>query len=127
MTVGAGEILEGRVTGLTKFGAFVSLPGNQSGMVHISEISADYVNEISDHLSENQIVRVKVLGVDRSGRLSLSIKQTDKFANKSNRLDEWRPRQTANTDFEDMMSKFKQDSEEKISRLKKGGEPKRSH
>jgi S1 RNA binding domain protein len=128
MAVGTGDILEGRVTGLTKFGAFVSLPDNKSGMVHISEISADYVREVSDHLSENQIVKVKILSVDNNGRISLSIKQVaPKSANSKTRRDEWQPRRLESNDFEDMMSKFKKDSEEKISRMRKGGENKRGY
>ena len=52
MEFGVGSILEGKVTGITKFGAFVSLPGGRSGLVHISEIAYSYVNDISEHLSE---------------------------------------------------------------------------
>ncbi len=71
-----GSILEGKVTGITKFGAFVSLPGNRSGLVHISEIAYSYVNDVHDHLTEGQTVKVKVIGIDESNRINLSIKQT---------------------------------------------------
>ena len=70
-----GSILEGKVTGITKFGAFVSLPENRSGLVHISEIAYSYVNDIHDHLSEGQTVTVKVIGIDDNNRINLSMKQ----------------------------------------------------
>jgi S1 RNA binding domain protein len=75
MEFGVGSILEGKVTGITKFGAFVALPGNKSGLVHISEIAYSYVNDISEHLSEGQTVTVKVIGIDANNRINLSIKQ----------------------------------------------------
>lgn len=75
MEFGVGSILEGKVTGITKFGAFVSLPGNKSGLVHISEIAYSYVNDINEHLSEGQTVKVKVIGIDANNRINLSIKQ----------------------------------------------------
>ena len=70
-----GSILEGKVTGITKFGAFVSLPENRSGLVHISEIAYSYVSDISEHLKEGQAVTVKVIGIDANNRINLSIKQ----------------------------------------------------
>lgn len=63
------------MTGITKFGAFVSLPGGRSGLVHISEIAYSYVNDVKDHLTEGQEVKVKVIGVDESNRINLSIKK----------------------------------------------------
>ena len=64
MEFGVGSILDGKVTGITKFGAFVSLPEGRSGLVHISEIAYSYVNEVSDHLQGGQEVKVKVIGID---------------------------------------------------------------
>ncbi|MPM02758.1 Polyribonucleotide nucleotidyltransferase [bioreactor metagenome] len=75
MEFGVGSIQEGKVTGVTKFGAFVSLPGGRSGLVHISEIAYSYVNEVRDHLTEGQEVKVKVISIDESGRINLSIKK----------------------------------------------------
>ena len=63
------------MTGITKFGAFVSLPGGRSGLVHISEIAYSYVNDVKDHLTEGQEVKVKVIGIDDSNRINLSIKK----------------------------------------------------
>lgn len=75
MGIEVGSILDGKVTGITNFGAFVALPGNRSGLVHISEIAYSYVNDVHDHLSEGQEVKVKVIGVDANNRINLSIKQ----------------------------------------------------
>ena len=77
MEFGVGSVLEGKVTGITKFGAFVSLPEGKSGLVHISEIAYSYVNDVKDHLKEGQEVKVKVIGIDENGRINLSpIKKT---------------------------------------------------
>jgi S1 RNA binding domain protein len=70
-----GSVLDGKVTGITKFGAFVALPGGKSGLVHISEIAYSYVSEVSEHLHEGQDVKVKVIGIDPARRINLSIKQ----------------------------------------------------
>ena len=75
MEFGVGSIVEGKVTGITKFGAFVSLPGGRSGLVHISEIAYTYVNDVKDHLTEGQEVKVKVIGIDDNNRINLSIKK----------------------------------------------------
>ena len=74
MDLEIGSILTGKVTGITKFGAFVTVAPGKSGLVHISEISNTYVNDIRDHLTENQEVKVKVIGIDQNGRINLSIK-----------------------------------------------------
>ena len=109
MTFEVGTILEGKVTGITKFGAFVSLPEGRSGMVHISEIASSYVKEVTDHLSMGQQVRVIVLGEDERGRISLSIKKA---------VDQ-RPKEPPKQSFEDMLSKFMSDSGEKMSSMNK--------
>lgn len=75
MELGVGSILEGKVTGITKFGAFISLDNNKSGLVHISEIANSYVNDIHEHLQEGQTVKVKVIAIDDTGRINLSIKR----------------------------------------------------
>ena len=71
----AGQILEGKVKTITKFGAFISLPEGRSGLVHISEIAYTYVSEVRDFLTEGQEVKVQVLEVDDAGRINLSIKR----------------------------------------------------
>ena len=75
MELEVGSIVEGKVSGITKFGAFVTLPEGRSGLVHISEIAYTYVNDVKDHLQEGQEVKVKVIGVDEAGRINLSIKK----------------------------------------------------
>ena len=70
MGIEVGSILDGKVTGITKFGAFVSLPGNRSGLVHISEIAYSYVNDVHDLLCEGQDVKVKVIGIDDNNRIN---------------------------------------------------------
>ena len=131
MQLEVGAIVEGVVTGLTGFGAFVSLPDGKSGMVHISEVSTQYVKDIKDHLSEGQTVKVKVLSIGDDGKISLSIrKASDDFAEKSRKPKSgnrqpnvWQGQQKQTSgekmSFEDMMAKFKQESDEKMSAFKK--------
>ena len=145
MDLEVGMILEGKVTGITKFGAFVDLEDGKTGMVHISEVAPTFVNNISDHLKEGQTVKVKVLNIGEGGKISLSIKKAmaenkPQYSNnrrndsrstvqnrpsKPNISYEWQPKRSEPTDFEDMMSKFKQTSEEKISNLKRTNENRR--
>lgn len=75
MQLEVGKIYEGKVTGITKFGAFVELEKGTTGMVHISEIANTYVSEIKDHLTEGQTVKVKVLSLGEGGKIGLSIKK----------------------------------------------------
>ena len=77
MELGVGAVVDGKVTGITKFGAFVSLPDGRSGLVHISEIAYSYVNEVSDHLHEGPEVTVTVSGIDASPRINLSSKPVE--------------------------------------------------
>ena len=67
-----GAILEGKVTSITKFGAFVALEGGKSGLVHISEIANTYVNDVHDFLQEGQVVKVKLLAI-KEGKLDLEL------------------------------------------------------
>ncbi len=120
-----GSVLEGKVVTLTKFGAFVDIGEGKTGMVHISEVSNTYVEDINQHLKTGQEVKVKVLSVSDEGKISLSIKKA--------LAQEQRPqkRKAVYVDysgaskkkepmsFEDMLSKFKQSSDEKMSDLKK--------
>ena len=75
MAIEVGQIVEGVVTGITNFGAFISLPGNVTGLVHISEVADAYVKDIKDYLKEQDKVKVKVINVDPKGKIGLSIKQ----------------------------------------------------
>ena len=75
MGLAVGAILEGKVTGITKFGAFVALPEGKSGMVHISEVANSFVSDIKEFIKEGEIVRVKIINIDDAGRINLSIKR----------------------------------------------------
>lgn len=77
MQMEVGAVLEGRVTGITGFGAFVALPDGKSGLVHISEVAVTYVNDIHEFLSVGQTVKVRVLGISPEGKISLSIKRAE--------------------------------------------------
>ena len=134
MSLEVGTIVDGVVTGLTNFGAFVSLPDNKSGMVHISEVSTEYVKDIREHLTENQQVKVKILSIGEDGKISLSIRraseapkpQTRKPQKSNRQQNVWQGQPDKKSgvamSFEDMMAKFKQDSEEKMSALKKSSD-----
>jgi len=75
MGLEVGQVLEGKVSGITKFGAFISLSENKTGLVHISEIANTYVNDVREHLTEGQEVKVKVISIGDEGKVSLSIKK----------------------------------------------------
>ena len=75
MQLEVGAILEGKVTGITKFGAFIELQEGKTGMVHISEVAPTYVKAIRDYLTENQQGKVKVRSISDEGKISLSIKK----------------------------------------------------
>lgn len=133
MALEVGSILEGKVTGVKSFGAFVSLPDGSNGMVHISEVSNEYVQQLSDVLAEGQTVKVKVLSISPEGKIALSIKRASEQPRQPRRADPgrvWQPRtpsapQGAQS-FEDMMAQFKTRSEEKIADLKRATEGRRS-
>ena len=76
MELTVGQILEGKVKSITNFGAFVSLPENKTGMVHISEVANAYVSDIRQHLTEGQDVKVMVIGTE-NGKINLSIKRLE--------------------------------------------------
>lgn len=109
-----GTIVGGKVTSITKFGAFVLLDDGSSGMIHISEISDTYVKEVSDFLQVGQQVKVLVLEPNDKGKINLSIKKAIEkpAAEKSEAKTE------AKGDFENMLSKFMNDSNKKMNDLK---------
>lgn len=137
MQVELGMVLEGKVKGITSFGAFIDLGDGKSGMVHISEISSTYVKEVRDILTEGQSVKVKVINITDNGKIGLSIKRLEEGyqENKQPYLQKrkqknnigWKGlKKTAEPqNFEDMISKFKQSSEERMSDLKRVNESKR--
>ena len=130
MDITIGAVLQGKVTGITKFGAFVSLPENKTGLVHISEISHTYVNDVREHLEDGQEVSVKILSIEPGGRMNLSIK---KAAEPSGGKRQGRPGQgqrrpaapVGPLTFEDKLKLFMADSESKMSDLRQHGDRKR--
>ncbi len=85
MELTVGAVLEGKVKSITNFGAFIALPENKTGMVHISEIANAYVSDIRQHLTEGQDVKVVVIAIDPAGKINLSMKRLEP-----------KPQQTAN-------------------------------
>ena len=77
MALEVGEVFVGKVTGITKFGAFVAMPDGKNGLVHISEIANTYVNDINEFVKEGQVVKVRVIGIGDGGKVNLSMKQAE--------------------------------------------------
>jgi len=115
-----GAVFEGKVTGITRFGAFVALPTGGNGLVHISEIARGYVNDVRDCLTEGQVVKVRIIGLGEGGKVNLSIKRVDEPAPGAARPAP-HPRgpraQTppAELSFEDKLKHFMQDSDSRMS------------
>lgn len=120
MAIAIGSIVEGIVTGITNFGAFVELPDKTTGLVHISEVADAYVKDVKDYLKEQDKVKVKVINIDEKGKIGLSIKQ----ANPSYRSQS-RERRMPSVSFEDKLSKFLKESEERQLEFKRATESKR--
>ena len=126
-----GQTVEGIVTGITHFGAFVNLDGGQAGLIHISEIAYEYVRDVRDHVKLNERVRVKVLQVNpANGKFDLSLKQTREGP--AAVLPKWRRgkrdkilAEGADPVFEEKLSKFMKSSEERLLDVKRNLESKR--
>jgi S1 RNA binding domain protein len=120
MPVEIGQILVGRITGITKFGAFVELPGGDTGLVHISEVADSFVKDVNDYVKQDETVRIKVIGISQDGKISLSIRKAK---------DDYKEKRTTTQkdtmSFEDKLSKFLKDSEERLLDIKRNHEAKR--
>ena len=150
MSLEIGAIVEGEVTSITKFGAFVALPERKSGLVHISEVTNAFVKDVHDFLKEHDKVKVKILSIDPKGKIGLSIKQVavasseeasqEKTEGKFRPQGEDRPKRSFNSNpnprpqaakpmgpvtFEDKLSKFLKDSDDRMLDLKRNTESKR--
>ena len=144
MQFSVGQIVEGKITGITNFGVFVDLGEGKSGLVHISEVARSYVNDINEFVKVNDVVKMKILNISEDGKISLSIKKALESEAKEERREKrerrafspppkpdgsytWMPKKNEPASFEEMMSRFKQTSDEKFSDLKrKNPEAKRS-
>ena len=141
MELTVGAILEGKVKSITNFGAFVALPENMTGLVHISEVANSYVSDIRQHLTEGQDVKVMVLG-NEDGKVKLSIKRLqprqsrENAPRRENNFGSEKPRQsrpaapvapaapkTADQLFEEKLKQFMAESDSKISALKQYDHP----
>src|SRR4051794_36657954 len=133
MSIEVGSKLQGKVTGITKFGAFVQLPEGSTGLVHISEVADNYVKDINDHLTVGDEVEVKVLNVEKDGKIGLSIR---KAKDNPPPQTQYRPRPQRQGDsrqkggprgggqppvenFESKVARFLKDSEERMTTLKR--------
>ena len=156
MSIEVGSIVEGVVSGITNFGAFVNLPEGKVGLVHISEVADVYVNDVKEFLKEQDKVKVKILSVDEKGKIGLSIKKAQEkkpeepgqepknFERKSFENRSARPEggfnnaggdfrrsagnsryNSGNTSFEDKLSKFLKDSDERLTDLSRKTDSKR--
>ncbi|SDC70853.1 S1 domain-containing RNA-binding protein [Shouchella lonarensis] len=140
MSIEAGSKLQGKVTGITHFGAFVELPGGSTGLVHISEVADHYVKDINELLKVGDEVTVKVVNVEKDGKVGLSIR---KAVDRPEREETARPQRArsfqrsgngshrggnkprATISFEDKMNRFLKDSEERLTTIKRQTESKR--
>ena len=138
MAVEVGSKVQGKVTGITNFGAFVELPGGLTGLVHISEVADSYVKDVNDHLKVGDQIEVKVIS-EKEGKIALSIKkaierpegQTSSYSKRPSRQGDrskdfrskgnFKPKEN----FEDKMARFLKTSEENLSTLKRSTESKR--
>ena len=155
MSIEVGNILPGKVTGITNFGAFVDLGNRKTGLVHISEVSNSYIKDIKDVLTVGDEVQVKVIEISGDGKVSLSIRRASadsseetveekpKFQKSAPRNQEGQgfkkpyaaksapsfekksPSQAKVNDFDAMMSSFLKDSEDRLTSLKRNTEGKR--
>ena len=127
-----GAVLEGKVKSITNFGAFIALPENKTGLVHISEVANTYVSDIRQHLTEGQDVKVVVINTD-GGKLNLSIKRLEpkpqrEFRNNNTQAQPRPARPSAPTpppapktpdqEFEEKLKQFRTESDSKISSIR---------
>lgn len=139
MSIEVGSVVEGVVTGITNFGAFVELPEGKTGLVHISEVADDYVKDIHDYLQEQEKIKVKVLSMDERGKVALSIKrlqaQTEDQGQRSSAphghgqghhdFHRGGRRGGYNAAFEDKLSRFLKDSDARLTDLRRKTDSKR--
>ena len=144
MSIEVGSVLDGVVSGITKFGAFIELPEGKTGLVHISEVAYEYVKDVHDFLAEKDKVKVKVVAIDEKGKIGLSIKQLqEKKAEETTEAparerssfraprnnfggrDFRKPNRATSASFEDKLSKFLKDSDERLTDLRRKTDSKR--
>ena len=127
MELTVGAVLDGKVRSITNFGAFISLPEDKTGLVHISEVANTYVSDIRQHLTEGQDVKVVVIGLE-NGKVNLSIKRLEARQNNPRRENAPRPAHSAPTPppapktadqlFEEKLKQFMSESDSKLSSVR---------
>lgn len=146
MPVEIGKVVEGTVTGITNFGAFIQLPDGETGLCHISEIADEYVKDVKDYLKEQQTVKVKVIEISGNGKVSLSIRKASETDKKSAEKPTYKPSKPKNkstyksnsrqesfreakpkVNFEDMLSGFLKESDDKLKGMKKNMNKRKSN
>ena len=134
MQMEVGSVVKGKVSGITEFGAFVRLEGGKTALIHISQLSDNFVKEVGSVLAVGQEVSARVLSVDEKGRIALTLKQPREKAQRSapaavpvngSPAEYFPVTAGAPSDFEDMLHRFKTTSEERICDLKKAGQSQR--
>ncbi|EXJ23437.1 RNA binding protein [Alkalibacterium sp. AK22] len=138
MSIEVGSKVEGKITGIANFGAFIDLGNNKTGLVHISEVSDSYVENINEELEVGQTVTVKVLSIADDGKIGLSIRKAQDKPAESAPKPKPQSRERSNTpsrrnsspapkkqDFDSLMSSFLKDSEDRLTSLKRNTEGKR--
>jgi len=147
MSIEVGSKVEGKVTGIANVGAFIDLGNNQTGLVHISEVSDSYVENINEELEVGQTVTVKVLSIANDGKIGLSIRKAqEKPAAEASKRPTVAPRRersdrndrndrpshsnrgpapSRKQDFDSLMSSFLKDSEDRLTSIKRNTENKR--
>jgi len=128
MSIEVGSKLQGKVTGITNFGAFVELPEGSTGLVHISEVADNYVKDINEHLKVGDQVEVKVINVEKDGKIGLSIKKAKERksepSQRTTRNNKGNDRSSRES-FEQKMARFLKESEDRLSSLKRNVDSKR--
>ncbi len=125
MSISVGAILEGVVTGITPFGAFVELPGGVTGLVHISEVADTYVKDVKDFLKAQDVIKVKVINIDPKGKIGLSIKQANPSVAGAQRPRKNEKPRINKVSFEDRLAKFMKESDERMQEFKRSTDAKR--
>ncbi len=115
VAIEVGQIVEGVVTGITHFGAFVTLPNGKTGLVHISEVADTYVRDVKEYVKENDRVKVKILSMDDRGKIGLSIRQAQPGGGQRRGGD----RRRGGSSFEQKLARFIKESDEKLTELKR--------
>ena len=135
MELSVGQIVEGKITGITNFGVFLDIGEGKSGLVHISEVARSYVSDINEFVKVGDVVKAKVLTISDDGKIALSIKKAFEPEKSEERREirerrntpppkpdgsyTWMPKKQEPASFEEMMNRFKQTSDEKFSDLKR--------